>query len=188
VSRHEQARITLDYRRLPDTLERFEQRLVAREDACVVTLLDAAPLARPVEVAGVAVLEPGAAVVWFTFPGAWHDAGRFHLRDGRFTGIYANVLTPVRGVAGTAWETTDLFLDVWLPARGGAPVLLDRDELAEAERRGWVEEPLATRARAEAGHLLEAAVAGRWPPPVVARWTLAAARDALRAAAPPRGS
>jgi len=183
VSGADDRRITIDYRRPPDRHERFEQRLVAREEGCVVTLLEATPIERPMEVAGQTVLEPGAPVVWFTFPGAWHDVGRFHRADGRCTGLYANMLTPVWGVAGAAWRTTDLFLDLWLPADGGAPVLLDADELTEAERSGWLDAVLAARAREEAERLLRAAIADRWPPAVVTRWTLAAARAALEASA-----
>jgi predicted RNA-binding protein associated with RNAse of E/G family len=163
-------RVRIRYLRPPDRLQTFEQEVAARlPGGCVVTLLEAAELARPVEVEGRAVLEPGAPVVWFTYPGAWHDIGRFHLRDGTFTGIYANVLTPVR-MEGLEWETTDLFLDLWQPADGPAR-LLDEEELLEAEREGWVSPVQAARAREEGARLLDAALAGSWPPPEVAEWT-----------------
>jgi predicted RNA-binding protein associated with RNAse of E/G family len=164
-------RVGITYRRLPDREQRFEQEVVARLDSgCVVTLLEAAELAAPVRVGGRAVLEPGAPVVWFTYPGAWHDIGRFHLLDGTFTGLYANVLTPVR-MRGSEWETTDLFLDLW-QAQGEEARLLDEGELREAEGRGWIAPGLAERARAEGGRLLALAGAGGWPPPEVGEWTL----------------
>jgi predicted RNA-binding protein associated with RNAse of E/G family len=90
--------------------------------------------------------------------------------------VYANILTPVEGVDGAAWKTTDLFLDVWLPAGGGPARLLDAAELAQAERDGALDRRHADRARSEAERLLRRAGRGDWPPPVVARWTLEAAR------------
>jgi predicted RNA-binding protein associated with RNAse of E/G family len=169
-------RIRIRYLRPPDREQLFEQEVVARlENGCVVTLLEEAELSRPVEVGGQVVLEPGAPVVWFTYPGAWHDIGRFHLRDGSFTGFYANLLTPVR-MEDAEWETTDLFLDLWLGS-GGEARLLDLEELVEAERSAWVTPDQAARARAEGDRLLAAAGNGHWPPPEVRAWTLARVRD-----------
>lgn len=172
--------IRIRYRRLPDREQLFEQHLVARERDVVVTLLERAAVARPTIVEGMVILEPGSPIVWFTMPGARHDIGRFHRADGTFTGMYANVLTPVEGLDGADWTTTDLFLDVWLPADGGPARLLDEDELAEATRRGWLEGGLAAEAVAEAERLLNDARAGAWPPSWAHTWTLERARAALR--------
>jgi predicted RNA-binding protein associated with RNAse of E/G family len=140
----------------------------------VVTFLDSTELPRPVEVAGRIVLEPGSPVIWFTYPGLWHDLGRFHLRDGTFTGFYANVLTPVV-MAGTRWETTDLCLDVWLGA-DGAVEILDRDDFDDARARGWIDAETARRARDEAEKLARDARAGQWPPGHAHEWDLDRAR------------
>lgn len=170
------AEVVIRYRRLPDRVRTFRQRLVHDGGDHVVTLLAAADVPGPVRAGGRVVLEPGAPVVWFTYRGeVWHDVGRFHLADGTFTGCYANVLTPVR-MEGAAWETTDLFLDVWVGADGAVEVL-DRDELEEALAAGWIDPATAARAVAEAERLREAALAGRWPAPHVAAWTLDRARE-----------
>ena len=163
--------VRIHYRRLPDRDTVFVQRLVYRDASCIVTFMARTPLDRPLEVDGRIVLEQGAPAIWFTFPGEWHDIGRFHLADGTFTGIYSNVLTPVRLLDDTTWETTDLFLDVWLP-RPGEPCILDEDELAAAEAAGSIEADLARRARAEAERLRRLALSGRWPPAIVGDWTL----------------
>ena len=164
------------YRRLPDREQSFRQRVLADDGHCVVTYLDAAELPKPVRAGEGVILEPGAPVVWFTFRGLWHDIGRFHLRDGTFTGFYANVLTPVE-MDGERWRTTDLCLDVWVDA-GGAVQILDEDELAEAERRSWADETTAARARQEAGALATRARAGDWPPAITREWTFERARAA----------
>lgn len=171
--------IRIRYLRPPDREQAFRQRLIARESGAVVTLLEAAEVSRPSIVDGAPILEPGSPIIWFTFPGAGHDVGRFHLADDTFTGLYANVLTPVEGVSGTEWRTTDLFLDVWLPV-DGEPILLDEAELEEAVAQGWVDASTAAAARSEATRLVEHAARGTWPPQIVADWTLARARAALR--------
>lgn len=173
--------VRIHYLRPPGRQELYTQKLVHRGDDVVVTLLERTPLRRPLRVGDAVVLEDGAPVVWFTFPGAWHDIGRFHRADGRFTGIYANILEPVRFLGPAEWEATDLFLDVWLGADGRA-ALLDEDELDEALAAGWIDAATGRRARAEAERLLAEAERGEWPPRVVEEWTLDAAQSAAHAA------
>lgn len=170
--------VEIEYIRPPDHVTIFRQQLVHRSDACIVTCLEHAELRRPVRVRDAVVLEPGAAVVWFTFPGAWHDIGRFHTLDDRFTGYYANVLTPVELVTPVHWRTTDLFLDVWLDGQG--PLLLDEEELSTAEAAGAVAARLGARARREAERLLRAGERGAWPPPICAEYTLERCRAVLQ--------
>lgn len=169
--------IEIRYARPPGRVTVFRQQLVRETPDCAITLLEAAAIAQPLTVRGGTVLEPGSPILWFTFPGVWHDIGRFHTRRGRFTGYYANVLTPVEVGADGVWETTDLFLDVWLDAAG--PVLLDEDELAAACGERSVSEAMCARARQEAARLMAAARAGTWPPAICAEWTLERARRAL---------
>ena len=170
--------VRIHYRRPPDRLQLFEQAVVDDDGDCVVTFLPAAQLKQPVQTGGRVVLEPGAPVVWFTWRGdVWHDVGRFHRADGTFTGLYANVLTPV-AMRGGEWETTDLFLDVWLDADGTVRIL-DRDELDAAVDAGWVDAATAARAVEEAGRLAAEARAGAWPPPRVHAWTLERVRKEM---------
>jgi predicted RNA-binding protein associated with RNAse of E/G family len=177
--------VHIHYRRPPDRVEVFVQELLHDDPAVKVTFQPATPIERPVDVGGRVILEPGSPVVWFTFPGAWHDIGRFHTTDGAFTGLYANVLTPpeLGGDTPHRWETTDLFLDVWL-AQGEAARILDRDQFDEARARGWIDDAIAERALAEAEALRAAHARGAWPPPIVEAWTLERAR-ARRAAVSP---
>ena len=170
--------VRIHYRRPPDRLEIFEQRLVHDAPDVKVTLKTGVALARPMVIEGRTVLEDGADVVWFTFPGLWHDIGRFHTADGAFTGIYANVLTPVELRADHTWETTDLFLDFWMDERGAR--VLDEEELSEALDRGWVDPPTAAIARREMERIRWSARAGLWPPPVVEEWTLERARREMK--------
>lgn len=160
------------YHRPPDRDDVFVQRLVHRDDACVVTFMARTPVKTPARVDGRLILENGSPVVWFTFPGAWHDVGRFHTVDGRFTGTYSNILTPVEWLDESTWRTTDLFLDVWIAADGDIHVL-DQKELEDALAGGAIDAALARRARAEASRLQQLAAEGTWPPSIVDDWPLA---------------
>ena len=166
--------VDIHYRRIGRAAETYRQRVLESGPAGIVTFQSHTPMQAPARVGGrggATILEPGSPVIWFTFPGAWHDIGLFHLADGTFTGVYANILTPVEFVGPGAWATTDLCLDVWVPP-GGRALLLDEAELDEAEAAALVDPGLAGRARAEAAALLGACRAGRWPPGVVGEWSL----------------
>jgi predicted RNA-binding protein associated with RNAse of E/G family len=155
----------------------FVQPILEETPEYVVTFAEHVDLPRPVHAREQVVLEPGAPVVWFTYPGAWHDVGRFHLADGTFTGYYANVLTPVV-MDGDRWETTDLSLDVWCGVDGRVEVL-DLDEFEEARAQGWIDDETAKYALQHAGFLASAARHGEWPPAHLKAWDLARARAAL---------
>lgn len=173
-------RVQIHYRRIPDRERIYDQRVVCERDDVVVTLSEPIDLSAPMLRDGHVMLERGSLALWFTFPGAWHDVGRFHAADGTYTGLYANVLTPPV-MEGDVWHTTDLFLDVWWPDGGEAEVL-DEDELDEAFGREQIDSETVARARAEAARLIERARAGTWPPPVVREWTLERALAELGAA------
>jgi uncharacterized protein len=166
----ESPRVAIHYRRLPDGLRIYDQRIVIERDDVVITLSEPMQLSSPMIADGDVMLEGGSLAVWFTFPGAWHDIGRFHRADGTFTGLYANVITPPV-MDGRVWYTTDLFLDLWWPREGGA-VLLDEDEFEEALRERHLDPDIARRARDEADRIMAGAAAGAWPPPIVEEWTL----------------
>ena len=171
--------VEIRYRHPPDRLDVFRQHLLHDGADVKVTFLPSLVRAEPAVIDGRTVLEQGSPIVWFTLPGAWYDIARFHRADGAFTGIYANILTPVQGCDALVWDTTDLFLDVWLDDRG--PRVLDEDEMEDALERGWIDPATAGRARAEAEGLRAAAEAGSWPPAVVLEWTLERALERMEA-------
>ncbi|MGQ0814758.1 MAG: DUF402 domain-containing protein [Gemmatimonadota bacterium] len=154
------------------------QDLIYEDDAVLVTYLAETPLARPMLIDGTVALEPGAPAVWFTFPDRMHDIGRFHTARGEFTGLYANIMQPVEMHTRLEWSATDLFIDVWVPA-GGAPRLLDEDELEVAVKRGWISSETAAAARGEAEWLMEAWRSSRWPPAIVNEWPITRVREGL---------
>lgn len=168
--------VKIHYLRPPEREEVFRQQLVHEDVGVKVTFARSMALATPLEIDGRIALESGSDVVWFTFPGRWHDIGRFHTAEGVFTGLYANILTPPVFEPGHVWRTTDLFLDLWLPPDGTIR-LLDRDEFEEAAAAGWIDGDARRRALEEVERVVAAVVAGSWPPPVVEAWTLERARE-----------
>lgn len=186
------SRVDIHYRRLGRPAETYRQLVLESGPPGIVTFQSHTPIELPARVDGATILEPGSPVIWFTFAGAWHDIGLFHRADGTFTGVYANILTPVEFVGEGAWATTDLCLDVWVP-RGGRAQLLDEAELDEAEAASLVDREVAGRARAEAAALLRDHRAGRWPPRLVGAWSLervraGAGEQAIRECASPRAT
>ena len=172
-------RVTIHYLRPPDHLQTFRQLIIHQSPQAIVTFSRGIRVPSPMKLDGEVVLETGSDIVWFTFPGLWHDIGRFHSARGAFTGFYANLLTPVQILPGPVWRTTDLFLDVWMKP-GQAPKLLDEDELQDALDADALEARTARRARKEAQRILERARTGAWPPPVVHEWTRERALAALK--------
>jgi predicted RNA-binding protein associated with RNAse of E/G family len=148
----------------------YAQLLIHEAPDHLVTYVPSTQIQIPVQAGDVVALEPGSPAIWFTYPGRWYDIGRFHLADGTFTGFYANILTPVR-VEGDQWHTTDLYLDVFV-GTDGRVMLLDQEELDEAEEAGWVDRQSAERAREQASQLIAATQAGLWPPQDVREWSL----------------
>ena len=168
--------VRIHYLRPPDRREIFTQRLLLDTPEVKITLAEAVPFDPPIRILGEVALEAGSDAVWFTFPDLWHDIGRFHRADDEFTGIYANILTPPIFHPDGEWETTDLFLDIWVNPEGHLSIL-DADQLREAEAEGWVSEDQAKRARDEVAWIKGEFDAGRWPPPIVEEWTLRRARQ-----------
>jgi predicted RNA-binding protein associated with RNAse of E/G family len=167
--------ITLLYHRPPNHTSVFVQDLLHESDDVLVTYQPHTPMKRPLIVDNDIVLEDGSPAIWFTFPGRMHDVGRFHTADGKFTGLYANIIEPITLETRTDWTSTDLFLDVWIGADGTAR-LLDFDELEHAVAQGWISEETSQRARAEADKLIRAYQQGSWPPAIVNEWTISRVR------------
>jgi predicted RNA-binding protein associated with RNAse of E/G family len=170
--------VRLSYHRPPDRTDVFIQELLYEDDDVLITYLAATPLKRPLVVDGDVVLENGSPAIWFTFPGLMHDIGRFHLPDGRFTGLYSNIMEPVTLHSRLDWSATDLFLDLWI-GEGRAPCILDRDELDRAVSNEWIGRQTAVDALNEADELLRRYRAGTWPPPIVNDWPISRVRKNL---------
>jgi predicted RNA-binding protein associated with RNAse of E/G family len=163
--------IRLHYHRPPDRTDIFEQELLHRSDDVLVTYVAATPLPHPVIIDDVVALEPGAPAIWFSFPGLMHDIGRFHTLEGRFTGLYANVILPIEIRSAIEWSATDLFVDVWIGV-DGKPQILDTDELEHAIASGWITSEAGARAREEVDRIVASYQAGVWPPRIVNEWPI----------------
>lgn len=169
--------VSIHYERPPGRVEVFRQHLIHDAEAVKVTFARDITLPEPKIIADEIALEAGSDVVWFTFPGAWHDIGRFHDAAGRFTGLYANVLTPLEFRSDHEWHTTDLFVDVWV--REGVFRVLDEAQLEQAVASGWVDVELHDRAREEVASIARGWSQRSWPPACTSEWTRERALEAL---------
>ncbi len=170
--------VHIHYRRPPNRLDIFHQYLLCDKADVKVTFVPSLEREESLQLGDRIILENGSPVVWFTFPGEWHDVGRFHDQAGNFTGLYANILTPPTFHEGGVWHTTDLYLDIWMEPTGELTIL-DEEQLEEAQSSGWIDSDLGQAARAEVQRIMNAATRGDWPHPAVEIWTLERARQAL---------
>ncbi len=129
---------------------------------------------QPLVIDGKIAAEPGASLLWFVFPGAWHDVGRFHLADDTWTGWYTNLCTPVEMRQNT-WASTDLFLDNWMTP-DGRHSWLDGDELTLAIDDGLLTEKTQQRIHQERRTIQSHIDIGAWPPRVAREMDLHDAR------------
>ena len=157
------------------TSEYDEQLVVEQPEVSVLFL--SAHAGDGYSVNGTVVLERGAPMIWFLFPDSWTSVARFHLADGTFTGWYTNLCTPVER-DGSKWSSSDLFLDLWIPAKG-EPRWLDEDELAEAIAGKVLDHWTAARVQRERERIEALLKAGEWPPVVCRETDLALIRTTL---------
>ncbi len=168
--------IHYEYHRPGKPTARFDQWLVLdRPDAKV--LLTERYDGPEITMSGRVVQATGGSMIWFVFPGKWHDIGRFHLDDGSFTGWYTNLIRPVE-ISGERWTGHDLFLDLWQGA-GGEHHWLDVDELEEAHRTHLIDALTRKRVLNEQTMIDLQVRMNAWPPPIARDIDLAQAR-ALR--------
>ena len=123
------------------------------------------------------VLDSGASIIWFVFPEACHDIGRFHMSDGTFTGWYTNLCKPTQ-IDGDKWIGNDLFLDLWQFV-DGTPVWLDEDEFEDAVKSGLVDKALEKQVLNQQTLINLQVSQLAWPPPVAKDIDLAQVRARL---------
>jgi predicted RNA-binding protein associated with RNAse of E/G family len=160
--------ILLDYERPGKSRLTYRERLLGDLPDCKVLSMNFTGKSDMV-VNGQTILEPGSPMVWFIFPGKWYDIGRFYLTAHTFTGLYTNICTPVL-MQGSRWSTTDLFLDLWIPADGGASIWLDQDAFEDATTSGVLSRDLAETALRTRNEIDALHSKTEWPPEVVSRW------------------
>jgi predicted RNA-binding protein associated with RNAse of E/G family len=169
--------LTIHYFRPPARRDTYVQQVLHADDDVIVSLNKAA-IAKPAIIDGKLALEPEAPIVWFTFPRERFDTGLFHLLDGTFTGVYADIIEPVKFITSAEIEMTDLFVDIWI-AEGSKPTIQDVDELNEAVKNQWIDAKTGETALAEATRLVELYDKGLWPPAIVNEWPLSRVLDYL---------
>ncbi|MDH3290362.1 MAG: DUF402 domain-containing protein [Gemmatimonadota bacterium] len=155
--------IQLEYRRPGKATTVYRESLVLDRPDVKVLLLDPYE-GRSVHVDESVIQEPGAPIVWYVFPERWYDIGRFHLRDGAFTGWYTNFCRPPE-IVGDRWIGHDLFLDLWQPVQGEHR-WLDEQELDDAVRQRLIDAGTRRRIQNERVMMEYQLREGAWPPPI----------------------
>lgn len=158
-------RVTIQYRRLPGRIRRF-QGLLREESSNRLVIEQQLRVRNPRRKFGRIVVAKGYLAEWFIFRRKWYDVGKFYDRRGRFTGYYCDIIRPVSRLLSNPLKTsiiTDLFLDLWITPDGKC-IALDEDELQRALAKHMISHSLAARARRELQDLIQLTRSGRFPP------------------------
>jgi predicted RNA-binding protein associated with RNAse of E/G family len=158
-------RVTIQYRRLPGRIRRF-QGLLRDESPNRLVIEQRLRVRNPRREFDRVVVAKGYVAEWFIFRGRWYDVGKFYDRRRRFTGYYCDIIRPVSRLLSNTAKTsiiTDLFLDLWITPEGRC-LVLDEDEFQQAIARRVISNSLAKRARKELQLLIQLTKSGRFPP------------------------
>ncbi|NJE47389.1 DUF402 domain-containing protein [Thermococcus sp. GR7] len=163
-------KIHLIYRRLPNrVLERYDDVVADLGDVIVAKSRFEGMLA-PLRVNGVEVIKNGYTMVYFAFVGENYDILKVYDENGKFKGLYIDVLAYTKREGNTI-EMLDLFLDIFV-FPGGEAFLLDEDELEMALNYGLIDRETFDFAYRIAREILEKLKRGEFPPKIVWEYRL----------------
>ncbi len=160
--------ITLTYKRLPDKVNYFKQKLLYEDDNVIVTTQRIKP-SSPFIFNGETVLDDNYTAVWFVFTGFWYDIGRIYNLKNEWTGYYCDIIKPVTRYVGK-FEIVDLFLDLWISPDGSYEIQ-DEDEFENAVSNGHISQGLSVQARNALTELISEVESGDFPPDFVRDFT-----------------
>jgi predicted RNA-binding protein associated with RNAse of E/G family len=161
--------IELIYKRPPNRVNHFQQRLLYEDKDVIITTQRVKP-SNPIVIDGVTVLGDDFPVVWFVFADKWYDVGKVYNLQEQFTGYYCDIIMPMTRTE-THFEITDLFLDVWISPDGDHHIL-DEDEFESAIKNNAIGPDLANQARNALQNLIAEVQSGNFPPEVLSHWEL----------------
>lgn len=156
--------VTLIYKRLPDRVSHFQQRLLYEDENVIITSQRVKP-SSPIVHNGETVLGENFTAVWFVFTGLWYDVGKIYNRNNEWTGYYCDIIVPVVRTE-SRFEITDLFLDLWVYPDGSYEIQ-DEDEFEAAIQSGAIDIGLARKAREALNALIAEVESGEFPPQIV---------------------
>jgi predicted RNA-binding protein associated with RNAse of E/G family len=161
-SQQSSSKLHLRYIRLPDRVMDLHTKLIYRSESVIVDKSQIAS-ANSVTFDGEIVLALGFQITYFMLMRKWFGVGKIRDVHGRHTGYYCDIVTPPRLLEDGGVELTDLFLDLWVSPDLRYRVL-DREELENALRKGWITKKLYKRAKKELDKLIDLVKKGGFPP------------------------
>ena len=156
--------ITLTYKRLPDRVNYFEQKLLYKDQEVIVTTQRVTP-SEPIVINGETVLGDNFNVIWFVFPGCWYDIGKIYNLKNKWTGYYCDIILPMERTSDE-FVIVDLILDLWVTPDGSYEIQ-DEDEFENALENGIIDTDLANKARNALNNLIDEVETGSFPPEFV---------------------
>ncbi|AEK72257.1 hypothetical protein GQS_01775 [Thermococcus sp. 4557] len=158
-------KIHLIYRRIPNRVLERDDEVIADLGEVVVAKAKFEGMLAPLRVNGVEVIKNGYRMLYFAFVGENYDILKVYDENGKFKGLYIDVLAYTRR-EGNTLEMLDLFLDIFVFPDGEA-FLIDEDELEMALNYGLIDRKTSDLAYRVAREILEKLKRGEFPPDIV---------------------
>jgi len=109
------------------------------------------------------VLEKGFSAIFFEFKRKYYGIAKIFNRNRELTGFYCNINTPIKRFEN-GYQTTDLFLDLWVYPEGKQYIILDEDEFEESVKKNWIDEKLAQKASKTLTQIIDMVKNDEFPP------------------------
>ena len=155
------------YTRLPDDTVRYRQWKIHQDEEVLISAFFEGALGRPMVAGGVTIVEKQFYGISYNFWDQWYNVISIYDADLEFKGYYSDILTPIQKTWNVV-TSTDLFLDFFMFPNENW-VIKDADEFEDATSKGYMDEGIASKARATLEKIIQRARRGDWPPECVKR-------------------
>jgi predicted RNA-binding protein associated with RNAse of E/G family len=165
ISEKPAAKLRLLYVRLPHTISDLSNSLIYESRRIIVGISETRP-SKPIEFGGKIVMNTGFQGTFFILRGKWFVVSKIRDVQGKHTGYYCDIVTPLNRSKEGILELTDLFLDLWVSPELKYKVL-DEEELEQALEKSSITKLLYKKAKSELRKLVKTVKNREFPPPLV---------------------
>ena len=163
-------KIHLIYRRLPNEVIERDDELVADLGKILIAKTEIRGMGKPLILDGEKLIDNGYYMLYFAFMNEKYDILKIYDPQLKFKGIYVDVLKYTNRWDNVI-EMLDLFLDI-LIFPDGRYRLLDKEEIEEALKSGYIEKKVYEEAYATARNIIKRIEKGSFPPEIVNQYDL----------------
>lgn len=154
------------YIRLPDKIAELNTELLYENKDILIVKSKLINPSKDLILENKTVLRKGFDAIFFEFKREYYGIAKIYNRKKEFTGYYCNINTPVKRFEN-GYQTTDLFLDLWVYPDGKQYIILDEDEFEDALKENWIDEKLTQKAKRSLEQIINIVKNDKFPPKFV---------------------